>query len=363
MFTLIGSLILILALLEACVRLYLPQPFSLKIPLENLNTGTSPRIKKRLKTDEFLIDNQINNLGFHDTEHNTGPHPGIFRIIVLGDSFAFAEHFPLNDIWPKQLEAILRSGLNKEIEVINLGIKGAGTGWELAVFEKLGVLYEPDLVLLTFDLGSDFFNNHPGLENKLDKPFFKVKNGSVILADGKNTEVYLRGIWLPLWRLSHLYRYCHRSLYKISRGSKILRKEIPIKFEQYLTSPPNEWPESQAYTKIFLKNIQDVTNKNKSRLIVAIIPDKYQIYNEYWDGLEQKYPAMLNQNWDMAAPRKNLIAILKGLNIHFIDLTASFQENASRGEILYFIKDVHWNLAGNTLAAQIIAEQIAGLTE
>jgi hypothetical protein len=44
----------------------------------------------------------------------------------------------------------------------------------------------------------------------------------------------------------------------------------------------------------------------------------------------------------------------------FIDLLPAFEEAASRGEMLYYTYDSHWNQAGHDLAAEVIAAALSG---
>lgn len=361
--TLIAAILLVLLGFEAWVRIYRPQSFSVKLSSQDFDRDTAlplkPSIEKGFTTGEYSVGGETNHFGFHDVEHSMGPHPGIYRIVILGDSFAEVEQFPIKDTWFKRLEAELETRLNRKIEIINLGIKGAGTGWELLILEKLGMRYEPDIVLLAFHLGSDFFNNHPRLEHKFEKPFFKIFRGKVFWVDKKETEILVRGVWLPLWRISHLYRYLHRNLYRIDKSFRIMRNGMPIFFEQYLTNPPAEWNESENYTEFYLNKILSLAQKNKSLLVVVGVPDKCQIDNGWWYKLKKKWPVMLDKKWDMDGPTKRLTKILKKLKIPFIDMVPIFRGRASSEERLYFKKDIHWNLRGNMLAAKAISEHIA----
>lgn len=360
---LVGTMLLVLFGLEAWVRIFMPQPFSVKLSLQNLDSNTAlslkPSIEKGFATAQYSVAGEINQLGFHDVEHSMGPHPGIYRIIILGDSFAEVEHFPLKDSWFKRLEGKLETALKRKIEIINLGIRGAGTGWELLILEKLGIRYKPDMVLLAFHLGSDFFNNHPRLDNKFEKPFFKISQGKVLWVDQTETEILVRGVWLPLWRISHLYRYLHRSLCKIDESFRLMRNGVPIFFEQYLAHPPAEWKEAENYTEIYLREILSLAQKNKSLVVVVGVPDKYQVHDDWWYKLKRRWPVKPYRKWDMDAPTKRLAKILDKLKIPFIDMVPIFRKKASSGNRLYFKKDVHWNLLGNIVAAEIISEHIA----
>lgn len=69
----------------------------------------------------------INSKGLRDVEHNCEKEEGIFRIVVLGDSFMEAYQVPLEQSFPRLLEKNLNKRSSKKVEVINLGVGGHGT--------------------------------------------------------------------------------------------------------------------------------------------------------------------------------------------------------------------------------------------
>jgi hypothetical protein len=65
---------------------------------------------------------------------------------------------------------------------------------------------------------------------------------------------------------------------------------------------------------------------------------------------------LLKQNLDSQAQALASFALENGIT--FLDLTPYFQEKAAEGLELYNYADTHWNSAGHTLAAQILANFI-----
>ncbi|MDF0552142.1 SGNH/GDSL hydrolase family protein [Kamptonema sp. UHCC 0994] len=127
---------------------------------------------------------KANKDGLRDREHTKEKPPKIFRIAVLGDSFAEALQVPMeNTFWWK-----MRKQLNKEcsvlgdrkVEVINFGVQGYGTDQELITLRHKVWQYSPDLVILAFLPGNDIINNSKELEWSKRKPFFVYKNGELV---------------------------------------------------------------------------------------------------------------------------------------------------------------------------------------
>ena len=76
---------------------------------------------------EFCVTENVNSMGFVDKEHDIGPAPDRFRILVLGDSFVEAVQVPIGKKFHVLMEAILREKTGLNVESIALGFSGTGT--------------------------------------------------------------------------------------------------------------------------------------------------------------------------------------------------------------------------------------------
>lgn len=98
---------------------------------------------------------RINSAGFRDDEYELEKPPGTERIVVLGDSISFAIGLRSEERFSELLEADLAQG-EAAVEVLNLGVSGYDTLQEIAFLRRVGLAYDPDLVVVTFcvnDLG------------------------------------------------------------------------------------------------------------------------------------------------------------------------------------------------------------------
>jgi lysophospholipase L1-like esterase len=119
----------------------------------------SPGFAGRFVRPAFDVEVRANRLGLRDRE--PGPKtPGTFRILGLGDSFAFGWGVPAEACFLERLEALLdasRPGVAHE--VLNAGIPGYGTYEARRMLQSVGPAWGPDLVLLAFYEGNDYLNN------------------------------------------------------------------------------------------------------------------------------------------------------------------------------------------------------------
>lgn len=96
-----------------------------------------------------------NAFGFHDEEFVEPKPAGRLRVLVVGDSFTFG---PVP--YPQGVMTLTEAGLRaacggRDLDLLNMGLMGAGTP-ECRILVELGTLrFSPDLVLVNIFLGND----------------------------------------------------------------------------------------------------------------------------------------------------------------------------------------------------------------
>lgn len=121
---------------------YLPDPLLGWIP--GPNQRPHPEHASRITTDAHSVR------GVRPYPIARGPQP---RIVALGDSYTFGVCVHDEESWPAQLEQQLPG-----TEVINLGVPGFGLDQMLLRWERDGLAYKPDVVVLGYiapDLARD----------------------------------------------------------------------------------------------------------------------------------------------------------------------------------------------------------------
>jgi lysophospholipase L1-like esterase len=78
---------------------------------------------------------------------------GVFRIIVVGDSFTVGGKGQFDDAFSERLERMLNLNIQQRpVEVLNWGIPGYSTAQELSLVKRAVESYHPDLIILEITL-------------------------------------------------------------------------------------------------------------------------------------------------------------------------------------------------------------------
>ena len=314
----------------------------------------------------------LNSRSFRTPEYAFEKRPGVARILTIGDSFTAASGgVPYSNHWPRLLEDDLNANRRTEVEVINLGVPGVETGFELRLWQIEGSRLEPDLVILGFCIGNDF----------------------PLPEDPSHPEVSLHAGFTHFLASSDLARLIE-NLARLRRAPEHLKKapDIPRRstggFEiadyeydsglpsydrsDYLEIVARRMRSSHVdFSRRFqagldrlesrLRTFRDEVELSGARLLVVLIPDEYQLYPDLLREAAQTAGTNV-KDYDVMRPQRELIERLRAQEIEFLDLLPPFQQ-AARSQSLYRTQDTHWNLEGNRLAAIEIARYLTSGAE
>ena len=93
-----------------------------------------------------------NRLEYRDVEHDLKRKPGVHRALFVGDSFTYGQGVAFDDTFPKRVERLLTESRKEPWETIVVAVPGIGTGREARLFERDGLPFEPDVMVLGYVL-------------------------------------------------------------------------------------------------------------------------------------------------------------------------------------------------------------------
>lgn len=174
---------------------------------------TSPRTGRRIL---------INSLGLWDEEHAIPKPRDVYRVVLLTGSIANDRGVAYEDRFHEVLERMLAGAApdGRRVEVINVSCEGYNTQQQVRLLERVGLRYEPDLVLVGYMLTSATLQN--GAYRRVGNSFFlfrflpllkRAATGSVCAAfapfhEGYGFNLVVRGALerLALLRQQHHFR-------------------------------------------------------------------------------------------------------------------------------------------------------------
>jgi len=115
---------------------------------------------------------RINHLGLMDVEHAIPKPADVFRVVVLSGSIANDGAIPFDERFWRKLEQKLEGAApgGRRVEVVNVSVHGYSEVQQVRLLEKVGLQYEPDVVVVGYMLTAASIQN--GGYRRLGDSFF-----------------------------------------------------------------------------------------------------------------------------------------------------------------------------------------------
>ncbi len=288
----------------------------------------------------------INSRGFHDVEFaQKSDH--VYRILALGDSFAFGI-VPYEHNYLTLLEEQL-SRPDRPVEVLNMGIPRTSPLDHLALLVNEGLELEPDLVLLSFFSGNDLLEIYREIHEK--RPFYSRSHVLTLM----RYAVFVRPQTEPgVLRNRRTYRD-DQPTFGPDSHLEILGANAIV----YLTGWEGFAQSIDAATAA-IERMAEMCRTRDIALTVLLLPEETQVDTDLQRVLSTTFDLYPEDSMDFQLPNRTLQKRLTTLDIDHLDLLPAFQAGAQTIH-LYKPRDTHWNIAGNRLAANTIASYLLNL--
>ncbi len=336
-----------LTLVEVALRVVGYEKFKVEIPNPEraifwhydslLGWKHLPNHEDRFIMSDFDIHVKINDKGLRDKSYSYQRQKGVFRILVLGDSFTWGFGVEKEQIFTERIEKS-----QDNLEVINMGVSGYSTDQEYLLLKEEGLKYQPQLILLMF-FDNDIYENSLAINYFIyPKPKFSIVNGKLILTSRPlSTKVS------PL-RKVHYFLRTHLITYNILVRVLLYNQIKPIKFSRQLVSGIKLWLIGKKKENPFeltcaiLSELKALSEAHGAQLVIIQIATQDQALD-----------------FDKTKPNK-LTKYCRAQNIPFLDLAEPFQDylRSNKKQSLQFANDRHWNANAHKLAAEIISSYL-----
>lgn len=276
---------------------------------------------------------QLNSQGFKGAEFNSLTNKDL-KIVALGDSFTFAA-VPYQHSYLNIVEKLLSN--NSTLPgIINLGIPGIGPKDYLSVLVHEGLEVQPDMILLTLFIGDDIIQSSP---QSWFQELYVMRLYSYIVEHYKNRPALQIGTQnvehcdtCPVLPNNTFMNLMTERLNFYQTDSQLLQRNIQP-------------------TLSIIKQISAICDDNSITLAVVIAPDVIQVESQLQARII-KTTTTTAPGYQFDKPNNVLAHELEMMDIPYLDLLPFFINGTTP---LYLPRDVHWNIAGNTLAAKQVS--------
>jgi lysophospholipase L1-like esterase len=296
------------------------------------------------------------------------------RIIVLGDSYAFAVAMPNENTFPVILEKILSE--HGHYEVLNAGVPGYGTAQEMLFMNELTknkVLADAYILMISVNdiLDNLRVSEYGSAEKSPAQPGFELRpDGTLKRTHDPQKEYSSNFIPEPTsrfytvevvrTRLTMLLQTMPRFVNVLHRFG--IQQKIPrmpsLIYGWYVdeTTEPGV-----PLMKALIKEIREEAYRNNAVLLVSVIPSPFQVYPDVYDHmLRGTYPGnegVARYLMDPAKPQRIISEICEELKIPYLNLLPILIQNDAKE--LYIPADGHLNKEGHAVVAKQLATFVA----
>ena len=296
-------------------------------------------------TSEYTSWIEINSRGLRGAVIDYPKPSGEFRLLVVGDSFTFAEQVNQQETFTQRLEDRLNAeGDGQRYRVLNAGSNGWATANEAVYLTKEGVRFRPDVVVVALYLGNDISDNYR-----------RVATAQI----AEEADLALRGADSfdgprRILRRSELYTVFESGVlaklpwWQDDGGSSSSDRRPP----RTLTEAEEAW----TITERLLDRMRDVSESQGARFMVMVVPSATAVAQRGGAGVketdENDEASDEYERPGFEDPHGQLAALTARADLTTLDLLSAMRRADNRvKERLYYRQNAHWTAAGHGVAA------------
>lgn len=326
----------------------------------------------RVVHDDFLFNRIEGYSGGHDAWGFRNPKkPEAADIVCIGDSMTYGISAPARDSWPAVL------GQLRGTSVYNMGVGARGPIEYLHVLRTEAVKLHPKIVIIGFYFGNDLldvynavrlnknwsiYGNLGGFDEEMPV-FVRQEGGSGKFLGPLRDWLARHSVFYAALTRSSIFDFVrkretagrddgsliayrdgqHDVIFNLSPGARFLDMGDPrIKA-------------AVEITKQVMLDTRGFAEKEKFRLIVALIPTKEYVYRGLLEraGYIQKYPRLADGLHQEDLAREAIAGFLRQAKFEVVDLLPDLQAEVVKRD-LYPVNDPHPNKHGYAVIAATI---------
>lgn len=346
---------------------------------------------------------RINSGGLRDREHAKEKPAGTLRVAVVGDSYAEAFQVSQEKAFWSVMEGRLKncpSLAGRNVEVINFGVSGYGTAQELITLREKVWEYSPDVILLAVTTNNDVLDNSRALKLTDEIPYFKLRDGQLVLDDSfrdarafrlRDSALNRTGRWLRdrlrFVQAIHLAQVALKSRLDAwrdrRRDAQQQQKDSnpqpnPASPPQQQGAPTDElgaanviyrepsddfWRDAWAVTEKLVATMNAEVRGRGARFLLVTLSNGIQVYPD--PAARKAFAGRLGVE-DLFYPERRFRALGEREGFPVLNLAPELQRRADERKLFLHgfgreLGNGHWNEDGHRIAGELLAENLCDL--
>lgn len=302
---------------------------------------------------------RITEQGTRGADFEPNKPAGTFRIVGLGDSFAFGRAVGDDETFYARTQRLLIERHESHgVEILNAGCPSYGIWQEAAVLEHRASTWQPDAVVVQVFLWNDAFES-------TSRGRFTVIDGFLVPRE--------RADAIPAWK-RELVAWCdHSALFRLARvvgadadaaarGGRLRTGDLDERSRALLFVDEMRWQEPVSTPwKLCLEQLRGLVDLAHARgLPIAIL--NVPGLRESSKRARAHWAAKLSipvERLDVGAPWRDVERMLAKDDVLLVDLLAAIEPLDDDAIEELYVADGHFGLAGHALAADVLARALA----
>lgn len=308
--------------------------------------------------NDHPVRSVFNRQGFRGPDFAPDKTPGLFRAVVVGDSFVESDAVETDRLFTRLAEDLANAGGQRRAEVLNCGVSGYSPVQEFLLLRDTALAYRPDAVYWFFFPVNDIEDMAARTAMSKNKPFaFLGPDGKVVFdfsfAEGRRYR--LKAAATALRRESALANLLYERL------SPLLTRRYQERFHPKGGLPPYLTLATCRPDPAFLENY--ATAKALFREAAALCRERgiaFTLVLVDHDGATPEAAARLaalDPSFDPLWFERDLERAAARDGYGFVGLQSHFRDLYAAGGTVYHWQ--HWNYAGQEAVARVLAARLA----
>jgi len=367
------SVIFSLLIIEGFLRTLELEDYTLPIRLNENGFVTHKFNLDKMRYDgenKKKVHIKTNNEGFVGPDYQIAKPNGTLRVAVFGDSFTEAMQVDYEKTFPYLLEKKLKNKVSStysNVEVLNFGTGGTGTGDAMLFYHTYARKYNPNLVILAFYLGNDVDDNSKYYALK-DKMLLDQNNWDNVTPPDAAARKSFVGIKDVVFRSSAIIRFLDR-VFRSSVPLRTFAQQIGLyrpplvesnqkltKYDYYYMVPPDEDHKKYiTYTSELINNFSKQVQVDGKKFAVLFIPQGMAVHPKDYFAYINERPGLSTSTFSLQYLEDTIVS---GLNasttiLHLAPFFSSII-NAGNKELYLVNGQGHFNEDAHPIVSDLL---------